>query len=122
MELIGIAIFVILLAVIYNTLKENSFFPGKTCLPVSACVALLCIIGLKQFLAPAPNEDSGFDFILLPYAALAISILLILLLLFFQRLGKGGKARRENRQVREKYQASMMNKHKDNSETKGPKR
>ena len=96
MELIGIAIFIILLAVIYNTLKDNSFFQGKTCLPVSVCVALLCIIGLRQFLASAPKEDFRFDFILLPYAALAISILLISLLLFLKRLRKGGNARRKD--------------------------
>ena len=89
-ELIYIAILVILFLVIKKTLENaNLFGNGNTLLAV--CVTLLCVIGMHKTFTPneAIEEGSGFDYILLPYAALGVSILLILLFMWLSRLSKG---------------------------------
>lgn len=93
-------------------MKRSSIFPENICLVLAICVSLLCIIGLfnqvqtktkliagdKTFLIKdAPTAQSTqltartepdkkkINFILLPYAALAISILFALILLMLQK-------------------------------------
>ena len=115
-----LVIFVLLFAVIWNSLKRSSIFPENICLVIALCVSVLCIIGLfglgktearlikgpRTFLvkdappvpsAPAaePNKKK-INFILLPYAALAISILFALLLLMFQKGSSWMKNRRNS--------------------------
>jgi hypothetical protein len=104
-------VFVLLFAVIWNTLKRSSIFPENICLVLAVCVSLLCIIGLfnpgqtkaklmtgnKFFIKDSPTtqpieltdqakpDKKKINFILLPYAALAISILFALILLMLQK-------------------------------------
>ena len=90
------AIFVLLFATILKVLKETSFCKGATAAIMALCVSLLSVIGLWQFLLPSGEGHAlaekgkrfgiGLDFILLLYAALAIAILSMLLLLFLNKL------------------------------------
>jgi len=92
------AIFVILFVTIHQALKQMSLFRKKTSVVVAICVSLLCIIGLHQHFfattddiaitADGDKPVNGFNFLLLPYTALALAILLTLLLLFlFKKFG-----------------------------------
>ncbi len=115
-----LVIFVLLFAVIWNSLKRSSIFPENICFVIALCVSVLCIIGLFGLgktktrlikgptsslvkvappvpLTPAaePNKKK-INFILLPYAALAISILFALLLLMFQKGSSWMKNRRNS--------------------------
>lgn len=91
-----VAIFILLFVVIHRVLKEVSFFKGATAVIVVLCVSLLSVIGLPQLVAGGDgiqnvNDNEGraggiLDFILIPYAALAVAILLLLLLRFIAKL------------------------------------
>lgn len=72
-------IFVILFLVIYNILKKTVFFQSRS-LIISLCVASLCVVGMHQVFVPDETVDSssGFEVILLLYAALGLSIILML--------------------------------------------
>jgi|GEM_PF-1746247 len=90
------AILAFLFVVIRKVLTEASFFKGATSVVVALCVSLLLVIALYRFLLPASKGwelagksgrfGIGLDFILLPYAALAIAILLMSLLLFLNNI------------------------------------
>ncbi len=92
--LCAIPIFVILFAVILTSLRTWGFFDRGLTVVVALCTTLLCLIALSQTFAP-PNDaedvaregrGTGLDFLLVPYAALAVSILVGVLLLFLRRL------------------------------------
>ena len=98
------AVFVILFMIISTTLKRAALFRGKTAIVVALAVSVLCIVGLCQFLGPGDKtaavplkEDKsgiGLHFILLPYATLAIAMLLALLLLFLRNAFRGERLKR----------------------------
>ncbi len=102
MAMLG-AMFVIVFMCVRKAVKEMSFFGDAAGLAVSFCVALLSIIGLVRFFgsteagAPSgrePTETGGLlDVVLLPYVALAATILLVLLLLAAGRVLHGGELR-----------------------------
>ena len=85
------AMFVIVFVCVRRAVKEMSFFGDAAGSAVTFCVALLSILGLVRFFGPsetaatpteAPGESGGLlDFVVLPYVALALTILLMLLLL-----------------------------------------
>lgn len=98
------AIFIILFAIIHQTLKQIFFFGKKACVVVAICVSLLCITGLHQhfFATTDSSATTGqgdtltneFNFLLLPYTALTLAILLTLLLLFlFKTFSSHGSKR-----------------------------
>ncbi len=100
----GIAFFTIIWVVVYRTLKEAQFFESKSSLTAMAtCVSLLSVIGMFHFLGAGfePNSASekadgdgmNLDFILLPYAALGITIILLALYLFGTKLLGNGKSK-----------------------------
>ena len=70
------AIFFVLSPVIYQTLKSSSMFESGVSFVLAICVSALCVMGLSHFLA------GSLEVILLPYAALAVSLLLLGLLMF----------------------------------------
>ncbi len=90
---LGVLIFVIIL----KALREYSFFRGRTAVIVAICVAILSIMGMYELLMsperplyrtpcyPYENankdEDGGISVYLVPYAALGVAILLLVLLL-----------------------------------------
>ena len=96
-----LSIFVMLLLVIFKPIKSafnlNTF---PSCI-LSVCVSLLSVMGMFHFLGAGfgPNsvsekaggEGTNLDFILLPYAALGITIVLLALYLFGTKLLGNGK-------------------------------
>lgn len=101
------AVFVIVYLVTYRALEEMDVSGGsqKT---LAAIVALLSVLGLTRFTpAPAPKEpvalDPTLEFLLIPYAALAVVLVVLFLVVFLGRwLGFGkplgqGRAERPER-------------------------
>jgi ABC-type uncharacterized transport system permease subunit len=86
--LCGLPVLVILFVAISTALKQAFLF-GRNASVVALCTALLCMIGMSRTFLPADaakdisgrSGPMGVDFVLLPYAALGIAILLMLLLL-----------------------------------------
>jgi len=105
----GTIIFVVLFVTTLKVLKQMSIFQGTTAVIVAICVSLLSAIGLSRFFVitdatckTAANRcDITLDFILLPYAALALSILLILLLWLISRISRNRRDHRANESCKE---------------------
>jgi hypothetical protein len=101
LPLVGIAIFVLVWVVVHRTFKEVPLFEGKaTAATMATCVSLLSVMGMFHFLGAgvgphsvsekAGGQGTNLDFILLPYAALGIAIVLLSLYLYGAKLlGKG---------------------------------
>jgi hypothetical protein len=89
-----VPIFVILLLVLFKPLKSAFDLDTFPSCVLSVCVSALCIIGMSRSL----KGSSGI--ILLPYAAMAIAILLISLFLFIAKHFKGAKNRLSDYTIR----------------------
>jgi len=85
--IILIPIFVVLVVVTFNSIRSALDYGAAGSLVLAVCVSLLAVIGMCRCLAGA------MEVVLLPYAALAIAVLLILLLLCIGRYVKGQKDR-----------------------------
>lgn len=87
-------IFVILYGVISGSLQRSALFGKNATVAVALSATFLCVLGLYETLAPQGNanqNDAGrrgteFDFLLIPYAALALAILAMFLLLFIRKV------------------------------------
>jgi len=102
LPLVGIAIFVLVWVVVHRILKEIHFFEGLASIAIVAtCVSLLPVMGMFHFLGAGVGphsvsekvggEGTNLDFILLPYAALGIAIVLLALYLSGARLLRNSK-------------------------------
>lgn len=102
-----VALGVLLFVTILRSLRESSLFGSGSAAVLAACVTILALLGVHEFfVAPGRTPDStptpsdtdidhnGGDLLLLPYAALAVAILLSLLLLSAGRIIQGGKPKR----------------------------
>ena len=64
---------------------------------LAICVSLLAVMGITQRFSPSTSDPGvskrggWLDFILLPYSAMAIAMLLVLLLLLLRRIVPGGR-------------------------------
>ncbi len=85
--IVMVPIFIILLTVVFKPVKSAFNLDTFPSCVLSVCVSALCIIGMSRFL------KGSIEAILLPYAALAIAILLISLFLFIVKYFKGTKKR-----------------------------
>ncbi len=100
-------IFTIIFVIIHKTLKQMSIFQGSTTVVVAICVSLLSVIGLSRFFVIADvackttenRRDISLDFILLPYTALALAIILVLLLLFVNRLSRNHRMNKSCKEI-----------------------
>ena len=102
------AIWVIIFLTIWKVLKQT-LFKGNTAVIVALCVSLLSVISLSQLIAGGGgiqevnnNEDRTggiLEFILIPYAALAVAILLLLLLRFIARLFRSEEVKRYSQET-----------------------
>ena len=118
-------VFAILFITIFTTLKRASLFGGGTATIVALCVSLLCIVGLYLFLGPGDKtaavplkeDKSGIDLhtILLPYATLAIAMLLALLLLFLLNAFRGKRLKRYSKDTERRIKAQCISGFGDNS-------
>ena len=98
--LFGVAVFVIVLTTVHKTLQKT-LFQGRTTIVMALAVSVLCIVGMYQFLGTPGDSSSGpetgnktnvtLNYILLPYVALAVAILLSQLLLFASKILPGEK-------------------------------
>ena len=106
-------IFIILLLVTYKAVGSAfSFGPAGT-FTMSICVSLLSVIGISHCL------KGSLEVILLPYTALAVAILLLLLLSFIGRYLAGAKecfSRDFDHRKRLKERAKTRNKKKSTYE------
>ena len=92
-------IFTIIFVIIHKILKQMSIFQGPAVVIIAICVSLLSVIGLSRFFVIADvackttenRRDITLDFTLLPYTALALAIILVLLLSFVSRIFKNHK-------------------------------
>ena len=75
---ICIAIFAILFVVIDQSLKAGLSYDGNSRLVLSVSVALLCMVGMKDMLLSTGSVE--VDVMLLPYAALGVAILAVILM------------------------------------------
>jgi tellurite resistance protein TehA-like permease len=89
--LAGAAIWAILFVVILGALKRASLFSGPATYVVAACASLLSVIGMSRIFSGGPGRSAGagkenlLEFLLLPYAAMGIAMLLVLLLLLLRK-------------------------------------
>lgn len=103
----GTIIFVIFFVTTLNVLKQMSIFQRTTAVIVAICVSLLSIIGLSRFFVvpdvtcetTANRCDITLDIILLPYTALALSIVLILFLRFVGRIFRNHKVNKSCEEI-----------------------
>ncbi len=84
-------IFIMLLVISFNALRSALGFGRMHSFILSVCVSMLSVIGIVRYL------NDSMEMILLPYAALAVAILLLLLFSFIGRSFKGSKDRLSNR-------------------------
>ena len=68
-------LFIILLVVIFKTIKNNMNFGNAASMVLSICISALAIIGLSKM-------KGGIGVILIPYAAMALAIILMILIIF----------------------------------------
>lgn len=91
-SLVLLVILIVLVMVITKTIKQTGIFPNPISFALAICVSLLSVLGMVQQFGGmgtaggiAKNsetvEPNGFDFLLIPYTAMALAILLMLLLL-----------------------------------------
>ena len=89
--IILIPIFIMVLAIAFNALQSALGLGRIHSFILAVCVSMLSVIGIVRYL-----KDST-EMILLPYAALAMALLLLLLFSFIGRSFKGSKDRLSSR-------------------------
>ena len=100
-------IFTILFVIIHRILKQMSIFQGPAVVIIAICVSLLSVMGLSRFFVIADvtskttenRHDITLDFILLPYTALALAIILVLLLSFVSRIFKNHRMNKSCKEI-----------------------
>ena len=104
MQLAAVVVLVVIAVVLFVVIRQvlaSSPRQGKGATVIAVCVAILCAIAMSRFLgigstsspsattAPATQEEGdGLGFVLLPYAALAISLCFLVLLVAVQKVMK----------------------------------
>ena len=83
--IILLLIFIILVVVIFQTIKNSLKFDETTSLILSVCISALATISLNS------NLRGILGVILVPYAALAICIILVILIAFLSNFKKKTK-------------------------------
>jgi len=99
----GIAVFVILFSTIHASLKKSQFFQDRSVTAVAICATTLCLVGMYQTFFPSGTGQGlsegggrpGTRPLLIPYAALGIAIILMLLRMLLAKLIRGGKEKKQ---------------------------
>lgn len=94
-----VAVFLIVFVTAYQALKKMTLFGTPGTFVLAGCVALLSVLGLLEFTATpqdrsAAGRNVNVQFILLPYAVLAVAIVLATLLAWISRRFQGRYSRR----------------------------
>lgn len=84
-SLIGLAVFIIIMIACQKAIKEGLKMAGRSSWILAACVATLAVIGMID----ASNKDSSeahlIPLVLVLYAALGLSILILLIIAFLRK-------------------------------------
>ena len=99
-----VSIFVILLVVVFKPIRSAFNLDTFPSCVLSVCVSTLCIIGMSRSL----KGSSGI--ILLPYAALGTTLLLLIFISFIWKHFKGAKNRLSDHTIRKNNTAQTDNK------------
>ena len=100
--LCAVPVFVILFLMILSTLRHIPLFDGNTAVVLALCITLLCMVGLHQVFIQPGNAEAAtasdvqppLNFLLWPYAAMALAMLFAFCLSLVHRmLGSRGCAR-----------------------------
>jgi hypothetical protein len=98
---VAVPIFVVLFVAILMVLRQSSMFDKPTAVVLAFCVAVLCLIGMFRVVVvptsgvvvDAANDSRPLlNTILLPYAAMALALLLTLLYMLIAKV-LGGRER-----------------------------
>jgi len=92
----AVLVSVILFAIILRTLRHIPLFDGSNPVVLALCVMLLCMVGLHGVFvqpvsteaAPADDARRSLDFLLLPYTAMALAMLLAFCLLLLLKVAR----------------------------------
>ena len=103
----GMAILTILFVIIHRILKQMSIFQGPAAVIMAICVSLLSVIGLSRFFVitdvtcqtTANRRDITLDFILLPYTALALALILGLIFMLVNRISRNHKMNKSYKDI-----------------------
>ena len=116
---VGIAIFILLWVIIFRTLRDVAFFKGKVVEAIMAtCVSLLSVTGMFRFLGvgngsysvsrETGGDSTNLDIILLLYAALGITIVLLLLYLLPGKLLGSDKPKKSLRDAERRTESAFQ--------------
>ena len=103
-EIVMVPIFVILLVVIFKPIKSAFNLDTFPSCVLSVCISALCLIAMRHLL------NGSMEAILLPYAALAIAILLMSIFSFIGKHFNGTKDRLSDHTIRKDDAAKTDNK------------
>jgi len=114
--LAGLPIFVILFVTISRALKQTPMFNGNAAVVVALGTTLLCMAGLyRTFVAPGNRETavtndtpSWLDLCLLPYTAMALALLFVLVLLLARRFRAGREATKSRGVMKRRRQSKAL--------------
>lgn len=89
-------VFLIVFVVTYQALQKTKLMENPGAFVLAGCVALLSVLGLPRLTAVSPpmssqdrvvaGDNGWIDFVLLPYGALAVALVLVILLAWLSRL------------------------------------
>ena len=93
-------IFIVVLVVAFKALQPALGLGRMHSFILAVCVSMLAVIGIVRYLG------NSVEMLLLPYAALGIAILLLLLFLFIGKFFKDSKDRQSNRTIKKNVSES----------------
>ena len=97
--LVAIPLFIILLMAVHKPVKEAFKFSDALSWVFSMCVSALCIIGITR------SFKGSVGVVLLPYAAMGISLLLVIVLCFLARYLRRPVAKERYRHVEKRRES-----------------
>jgi hypothetical protein len=125
-----ISVWGIIFLTVWHVLRQNRLFEGKTAAVAALCVSFLCMVGLYQWLCVeggherVNSSETNLNLLLLPYAALAVAVIAVLLFMLFSRSFRVRESKRSVKESRRRqgpiYPSKRLRKD-DYSQTRNPK-
>ncbi len=99
----------IIFLTVWQVLRENGLFGRRIAAVVALCVSLLCLVGVYQWLFAKgghrntnDSSETNLNLLLLPYAALAVALITVLLFMFFRKAFQDRGLKRSVRESKRK--------------------
>ncbi len=99
--LVAIPLFLVLLMAIHKPVKEAFKFSDALSWVFSICISALCIMGIMQ------SVKGSIGVVLLPYAAMGISLLLVIVLCFLARYLQKSSTERRYRHMEKRRESPV---------------